>query len=80
MEKPVLSEVEGLSKRWLPALLGVYDHTPALPLVKAVLVTGPMTVLPFTSTLMDEPFARKPSVYHVPRLKPERAQVLETAG
>jgi hypothetical protein len=34
------------------------------------LVTGPITVLLFTSTLMDEPFARKPSVYHVPRLKP----------
>jgi hypothetical protein len=44
--------------------LGAYDHTPVLPLVKAVLVTGPITVLPFTSTLMDEPFARKPSVYH----------------
>ena len=26
---------------------------------------------PFTSTLMDEPFARSASVYHVPRLKPE---------
>jgi hypothetical protein len=52
MEKPVLSEVEGLSKRWLPALPGAYDHTPALPLVKALSVTGPITVLPFTSTLI----------------------------
>jgi hypothetical protein len=33
MEKPVLSEVEGLSKRWLLALPGAYDHTPASPLV-----------------------------------------------
>jgi hypothetical protein len=62
-----------LSKRWLPALPGAYDHTPALPLVKAVFVTGPMTVAPFTSTLIDEPLARSPSVYHVPRLKPEVA-------
>jgi hypothetical protein len=44
--------MEKLSKRWLPALPGAYDHTPALPLVKAVLVTGPITVLPFTSTLI----------------------------
>ncbi len=48
--KPVLSEVEGLSKRWLPALPGLYDHTPEPPLVKTVFVTGPMTVEPFTST------------------------------
>jgi hypothetical protein len=64
-----------LSKRWRPAPLGAYDHTPASPLVKALSVTGPITVLPFTSTLMAEPFARKASVYHVPRLKPEMVEV-----
>jgi hypothetical protein len=60
--KPVLSEVEGLSKRWLPALLGAYDHTPVSPLVKAVFVAL-MRVTPLISTLMAEPLARKPSMY-----------------
>jgi hypothetical protein len=58
---------EKLSKRWLPALVGTYDHTPASPLVKALSVTGPITVLPLISTLIAEPLARSPSVYHYAR-------------
>jgi hypothetical protein len=43
-----------------------------LPLVKALSVTGPITVLPFTSTLMAEPLARSSSVYYEP-IKIKRA-------